>query len=88
MTGADECRADTAPPGLHRDLVPAAVSVAPEIEEYRQRLLSLGALDAMMTGRGSAVYGIFSDTESAKRAYEAFPDCEFRSVASTIRNVW
>ena len=85
---ADGFLADTAHPKLHNDLFPAAVSFAPEIEEYRQRLLSLGALDAMMTGSGSAVYGIFSDTESAKRAYEAFPDCEFRRVASTIPNVW
>lgn len=79
---------DTAHPMLHNDLFPAAVSFVPEIEEYRQRLLSLGALDAMMTGSGSAVYGIFSDTESAKRAYEAFSDCEFRRVASTITNMW
>lgn len=80
--------ADTAQPKLYNDLFPAAASFAPEIEEYQQRLLSLGALDAMMTGSGSAVYGIFDDTESANRAYEAFADCEFRRVASTIRHVW
>ncbi|MGI9048750.1 MAG: 4-(cytidine 5'-diphospho)-2-C-methyl-D-erythritol kinase [Rubrobacteraceae bacterium] len=40
----------------------------PEIEEYEQALLRAGALGAMMSGSGSAVYGIFTSKSEAEKA--------------------
>lgn len=42
----------------------------PEIEEIKKALISAGALNACMTGSGSAVFGIF-DTEAAAEACRA-----------------
>ncbi|MBE6989996.1 MAG: 4-(cytidine 5'-diphospho)-2-C-methyl-D-erythritol kinase [Ruminococcaceae bacterium] len=42
-----------------------------EIFAIRARLLSLGALGAMLSGSGSAVFGIFADEESARMACAA-----------------
>ncbi len=41
-----------------------------EVAELKQSLLELGALGALMSGSGSAVYGIFTTTAEAKKAYE------------------
>lgn len=43
----------------------------PVIGEIKRRLLALGADGAMMTGTGSAVFGLFSDEKTAQRAYDA-----------------
>ena len=48
----------------------AAFSIAPEVREVRDMLLSEGAQKALMTGSGSAVFGVFSEEESARRAME------------------
>ena len=48
-----------------------AVSDHPEIEAVKRELLSHGALGAMMTGSGSAVFGIFRCSNCAKAACEA-----------------
>lgn len=40
-----------------------------EIFEYKKLLLELGAKGALMTGSGSAVFGIYKDRETAKKAY-------------------
>ncbi len=42
-----------------------------EVNALRNRLLALGALGAVMTGSGSAVYGLFDNEETARKAYEA-----------------
>ena len=39
------------------------------IQEIKKELLNNGALQALMTGSGSCVYGIFKDKQSAKNAY-------------------
>ena len=39
--------------------------------DIQDRLLTAGALDAMMSGSGSAVFGIFDEEEAAKTAAEA-----------------
>ncbi|MCR5611497.1 MAG: 4-(cytidine 5'-diphospho)-2-C-methyl-D-erythritol kinase [Clostridiales bacterium] len=68
---------------LANALTPAAETMAPEIGEYVSRMKALGALGASMTGSGAAVFGIFPDENSAKRAYEGFADCDFRTVCRT-----
>ena len=40
------------------------------VGEIKTRLLSLGALGAVMTGTGSAVFGLFDDEDAARRALE------------------
>lgn len=71
---------------LENALTPAACLLAPEIGEYMDRMRSLGALGASMTGSGAAVFGIFADEASAKAAYDGFADCEFRTVCRTKTN--
>lgn len=44
----------------------ATGSHAPKIEEYRQTLLDRGAIAAMMSGSGAAVFGVFEQEPSAR----------------------
>lgn len=53
---------------LQNDLESAVVVKRPEIEEVKKALLSAGSLGALMTGSGSAVFGIFKNEEGAKTA--------------------
>ena len=46
------------------------VTALPELSEIRQELRQSGALAAMMTGSGSAVFGIFQEEDAAKVAAE------------------
>jgi len=45
---------------------------AAEIAVIKSELLSFGALGSMMTGTGSAVFGIFDDRKAAQKAFESF----------------
>ena len=49
------------------------------VGEIKARLLDLGALGAVMTGTGSAVFGLFDDDAAARRAFDAlkteYRDC-------------
>lgn len=49
------------------------------VGEIKARLLNLGALGAVMTGTGSAVFGLFDDDAAARRAFDAlkteYRDC-------------
>ncbi|MGN1133463.1 MAG: 4-(cytidine 5'-diphospho)-2-C-methyl-D-erythritol kinase, partial [Oscillospiraceae bacterium] len=52
--------------GLYNDLdVACKVS---SVAKIKNSLNQLGALNSMMTGSGSAVYGVFEDEESADKA--------------------
>jgi 4-diphosphocytidyl-2-C-methyl-D-erythritol kinase len=46
----------------------------PELERIKQRLCRLGAKPAAMTGSGSAIFGIFEDSEKLNRARKSFPN--------------
>lgn len=43
----------------------------PVISEIKETMLSLGAVNSMMSGSGPTVFGIFDDKEKAKHAYDA-----------------
>lgn len=49
----------------------------PEIEDYKKIMLANGAAYSLMSGSGSAVFGVFADENSAKAAYS-----EFKSITS------
>lgn len=58
------------------------------VGEIKTRLLDLGALGAVMTGTGSAVFGLFDDDAAAKRAFDAlrqdFRDCFLARPVQTV----
>ena len=49
----------------------AVLPVCPKAASIKERLLSLGATHALMSGSGPSVYGIFSTADSAKEAAKA-----------------
>ena len=57
-------------PSLHlcNDLETVSIPKYPEIGAVKTALLEQGAVGALMSGSGSAVFGIFTDTEAASRA--------------------
>jgi hypothetical protein len=56
---------------VHNDLQAGVTTRRPEVGELCSRLREAGALEAAMTGSGSAVFGIFTDPETAARARAA-----------------
>ncbi len=61
----------------------------PELRDVRERLLGSGALGSMLTGSGSAVYGVFDSAGSAERAARRIADAygteiDFVAVASAV----
>lgn len=46
----------------------------PVIEEIKELMMQEGALNAMMSGSGPTVFGLFDDQETAKKAYEKLRD--------------
>ncbi len=69
---------------LFNALEEPAVSMVPEIGAIKRRMSELGALGAVMTGSGSAVFGVFESAESAERAKVAFADMPFSCVCHTL----
>lgn len=51
-----------------------------EIEDIKDKLLQNGAVNAMMTGSGSAVFGVFNDKIIAEDAVKKFEDYAFKGV--------
>jgi 4-diphosphocytidyl-2-C-methyl-D-erythritol kinase len=56
---------------LCNDLETVTISWYPEIADIKIALLDQGALGSLMSGSGPTVFGIFSDSDRAKKAYEA-----------------
>jgi 4-diphosphocytidyl-2-C-methyl-D-erythritol kinase len=59
---------------LKNDFEQAVFTQHPEIVRAVRKLGKLGAKPALMTGSGSAVFGVFPDTAHAKAAGKEFPD--------------
>ena len=55
-----------------------------EINEIKSRFVDFGALNSMMTGSGSAVFGIFKDTVKAEYAISQFDDVPFTGVFKPV----
>lgn len=56
------------------------------IYSVKKELIKNGALNALMTGSGSCVYGIFKDKQSAKNAYIALKD-RYQTYICTSYNI-
>jgi 4-diphosphocytidyl-2-C-methyl-D-erythritol kinase len=56
---------------LCNDLETVAAHRFPIIETIKKELLNQGAMGSLMTGSGSAVFGLFSDFQAARRAGDA-----------------
>jgi 4-diphosphocytidyl-2-C-methyl-D-erythritol kinase len=56
---------------LCNDLETVAAHRLPVIEKIKKELLNQGAMGSLMTGSGSAVFGLFSDLQAARRAGDA-----------------
>jgi 4-diphosphocytidyl-2-C-methyl-D-erythritol kinase len=61
--------------GTHscNDFEPSVYGRHPELAQIRRKLEQFKAKPALMTGSGSALFGIFSTTEERDRAAEQFP---------------
>lgn len=57
------------------------------VAEIRNALLNADALGAVMTGTGSAVYGVFADRSSAEKAKEQIPGVRFTVVAENVPGI-
>jgi 4-diphosphocytidyl-2-C-methyl-D-erythritol kinase len=53
---------------LENDLEEAAFFLCPQIKGIKERLKGAGALGSLMTGSGSAVFGVFEDESGAQEA--------------------
>ena len=56
---------------LCNDLEEVTASICPDVNKAKEALLSHGAMGALMSGSGPAVFGIFSDFDKAQIAYNA-----------------
>jgi 4-diphosphocytidyl-2-C-methyl-D-erythritol kinase len=69
---------------MRNDLRDAVAAEIPEIAQIEVRLMESGAGAALMSGSGSAVFGLFADAEAARRAHEqlgaTLPDCRVECV--------
>lgn len=68
---------------LNNDLEPAAISLRPELEKQRDRLLSEGAVGAVVSGSGPTVLGLAPDQLTAVRISERVAD-EFDRVLVAV----
>ena len=61
------------PPGVN-DFETVVFEQFPQLAALKRRLVKLGANPAMMTGSGSALFGLFDTREQINRATESFTD--------------
>lgn len=69
---------------MHNDLELPAIALRPEIAELKALLLELGADAAMMTGSGSAVFGLFTQREKAKECANILSSQSIRADFCTL----
>ncbi|MBI5741367.1 MAG: 4-(cytidine 5'-diphospho)-2-C-methyl-D-erythritol kinase [Nitrospirae bacterium] len=68
---------------VSNDLESVTIKSFPVIAEIKQKMMDGGALFSLMSGSGSAVFGVFSSPKEAAAASGAFKDC-WTAVVSTI----
>lgn len=60
--------------GVRNDFEPSVFARYPRLAEIKEAMYDRGAHFSLMTGSGSAIYGIFQETEKAERAKQAFQE--------------
>ncbi|MFW6283811.1 MAG: 4-(cytidine 5'-diphospho)-2-C-methyl-D-erythritol kinase [Desulfosalsimonas sp.] len=55
---------------LYNALEPPAMQLCPEIRQAKQSLMDFGASQALMSGSGSSVFGLFDDACQARKAFD------------------
>jgi len=74
---------------LHNDLYPAAVAVAPQIEEWRAELAERWGAPVMMTGSGSALFTLFPTEDEAAGAADDVPvGARFAAACNPVDRGW
>lgn len=68
---------------LGNDLAPVTEALVPEVWMLRESLLRAGALGAVMSGSGTAVYGLFG-SKAAARAAEEGTEAPFVTVCQPV----
>jgi 4-diphosphocytidyl-2-C-methyl-D-erythritol kinase len=71
-------------PHLVNDLQPGVEAEHPIVREIRERLLSAGALGAVMSGSGPTVLGVSADAESANRVAAEMEDSRWRVYRASV----
>ena len=57
---------------LRNDFEPVVFATHPEIGRVKERLLAVGAAGALLSGSGSAVFGLFRERQTAVLALAEF----------------
>lgn len=61
-----------------------AIEMVPSIADIKKRLIECGAQKAMMTGSGSAVFGIFEQEETAIKALDMLESVDFKCACHSM----
>ena len=69
---------------LGNDLAPVTEALVPEVGKLREGLVRAGALGALMSGSGTAAYGLFGSEGAAREAAEALRGARFVGVCAPI----
>ena len=70
IRGLDEGNLHKVASSMGNVLEGVTIGEYPVIEEIKRTMKQEGALNAMMSGSGPTVFGIFEDRKTAKRAYD------------------
>lgn len=68
ISRAGEHFADSFPAALHNDFERVVFRLQPEIEQAKNALVLSGAQQALMSGSGSSIFGVFENQEAQERA--------------------
>lgn len=67
---------------LENDLQAPAEALAPACRALREGMMGAGALAAIVSGSGSAVFGVFATRQEAERAAGMLPDAAWTTTAT------
>ncbi|MEY4227223.1 MAG: hypothetical protein RL190_1980, partial [Actinomycetota bacterium] len=67
---------------LENDLQAPAEALEPACRALREGMMGAGALAAMVSGSGSAVFGVFPGKQEAERATGMLPDAAWTTTAT------
>jgi len=65
---ANDFFTDSLPEALYNDFEPVVFRLEPEIERLRDSLIKAGARNALLSGSGACVFGVFEDEAAQQRA--------------------